>query len=184
MRWYEWLAALLLLFLVGGARAQPVYKCTDADGAVAYQDKACSAPQREQAVTMPPAPPPHASPQYALAPPPAAAPARDARGGSRRRRWADDEPMSFECRVSNGDVFYRHAACPKSIRASAPAADKAGRTHAASGSAAPLTVAARPIPRAEACAAIHRAGAIGRNGHEHDDTVSTYEHNLGRDPCR
>jgi len=31
---------------------------------------------------------------------------------------------------------------------------------------------------------MHRAGAISRAGHEHDEDVSTYDRNLGRDPCR
>jgi len=40
------------------------------------------------------------------------------------------------------------------------------------------------VPRDEACQRIHSAGAIGRAGHQHDEDVSTYDRNLGRDPCR
>jgi hypothetical protein len=45
-------------------------------------------------------------------------------------------------------------------------------------------VSSSRIPRDEACREIHTAGSIGRAGHQHDENVSTYEHNLGRDPCR
>jgi len=34
------------------------------------------------------------------------------------------------------------------------------------------------------CRRLARAGSIGRAGHERDEIVSTYDRNLGRDPCR
>lgn len=182
MRWYEWLAALLLLVLAGGLRAQPVYKCTAPDGGVAYQDKACGAQQLENELQIAPPPPVQPSPQYALARDGAASPgARAARPGGRRRMWTPEQEKSFECRASNGDVFYRHGACPHSIASSGADARKA---HAGNSAAQTLKVSSRQVSRAEACAQMRRAGAIGRNGHEHDETVSTYERNLGRDPCR
>jgi len=180
MRWYEWLAGLLLLGIVCGVRAQPVYKCTGADGSVAYQDRGCAPQQLERPVSIEHAPVPQPSPQYAAHDAHPAVPAHAARGGARRRLWAEDEPMSFECRASNGAVFYRHGGCPKSLRADgAHATARSSRDSAAS-----VTVAARRVSRAEACAQIHRAGAVGRTGREHDEDVSTYDRNLGRDPCR
>jgi hypothetical protein len=52
------------------------------------------------------------------------------------------------------------------------------------GGGATLHVSSQRIAREEACREIQRAGAAGRAGHEHDEVVSSYEHNLGRDPCR
>jgi len=132
MRWYEWLSGLLLLLLAAGLRAQPVYKCTGPDGTIAYQDKACGAQQQEHEFEIAPAPPVQPSPQYALAHD--AAPAqmtRAPRAGGRRRVWAQDEEKSFECRASNGDVFYRHTACPHSIKAPVSANGHKGSSGAA-----------------------------------------------------
>ena len=180
MRWYEWLAGLLLLACACGVRAQPVYKCTSADGSVAYQDRGCAPPQLEQPVGIVPAPPPQPSPRYAVREA-STAPVRAGRAGGRRRMWEQDEPLSFECHASNGAVFYRHAACPKSLRADAT---HDGKARDGKDKPATLSVTAQAVPRAQACAQIRRAGAIGRSGHEHDEQVSTYERNLGHDPCR
>ena len=40
------------------------------------------------------------------------------------------------------------------------------------------------IARTVACRRIHAAGAARRDGHQRDATVSTYDHVMGRDPCR
>lgn len=177
MRWYDWLAGLLLLWFVCGVRAASVYKCTSVDGAVAYQDRACTEQQRGAEIEIAPAPRREPSPHYFV-------PDTQARQGThtaeRSRRTVAQGETSFECRVSNGDVFYRHASCPHAIRAAnTPHGSKTG-----AGSAGSLTVSSREVPRSEACTLIHRAGAIGRRGREHDEDVSTYERNLGRDPCR
>jgi hypothetical protein len=61
------LRALVLLFaLTGAAQAATVYKCTDAKGAVSFQDRPCTATARQQTIAMPdppPPPPPSANPQ-------------------------------------------------------------------------------------------------------------------------
>ena len=56
MRWYEWVLMLLMLGLAAGVRAESVYKCTDAQGAIAFQAQPCSAQQEEAQVDMLPAP--------------------------------------------------------------------------------------------------------------------------------
>jgi hypothetical protein len=61
------LAFLLALTSTGALHATTVYKCTDAKGAVSFQDRPCVANARQQTVTMPDPPPPP--------PPPAAPPA-------------------------------------------------------------------------------------------------------------
>jgi hypothetical protein len=103
---------------------------------------------------------------------------------SGRHLAARPSQVSYECRVSDGEVFYRHSPCPHSVSADAAGG---GKNRSRSGSQSPsqkLTVSARAVPREEACAQLHRAGAIGRAGHAHDEDVTTYDRNLGRDPCR
>lgn len=173
MRWYEWLVLLLLFGLVGGVRAASVYKCIDAQGVVAYQAQPCSAAQRESTVAIAPAPHYAPSPQYATQ----TRTERETPRAQHAPRRAQN--LSFECRASDGEVFYRHGGCPRSITA-----EHAGSTRSKgrSGSSS-VSVSARPIPRDEACVQLHRAGTIGRAGHEHDEVISTYDRNLGRDPC-
>jgi hypothetical protein len=181
MRWYEWVLTLLMLGLVAGVRAESVYKCTDAQGAIAFQALPCPPQQDETQVDIMPAPAHAASPDYSVTDRKQPQRAHNERSGRQAMRPSQ---MSYECRVSNGEVFYRHSACPHSATADSPAI---GKNRSVGGSKTPsqkLTVSSRQVPREEACAQMHRAGAIGRAGHAHDEDVSTYDRNLGRDPCR
>jgi hypothetical protein len=180
-----------LLLIVAGAtaaHAESVYKCRDAAGHVAYQDRACANPAQETRIEIAPAPPPAASPDYAVA--------SDARSAQRHAgvqyavtRRGHEGAVSYECRTEDGEVFYKHSGCPKSIPAAA--AHERGRHGAAAGGVSArgsamrsTAVSARPLARSEACKRLIGAGSIGRAGHEHDDVVSTYDRNAGRDPCR
>jgi hypothetical protein len=175
-RWYEWLLVLLLLGLAGGVRAAPVYKCTDAGGGVAYQTLPCSAQQSEAVVPIAAAPAYAKSPEYAVE----RTTEPRARATKARR---EPQAMSFECRAADGQVFYRHASCPHSVAGDASATSSTSH-RTSRGSGGTVAVSSSRIPRDEACREIHAAGSIGRAGHQHDENVSTYEHNLGRDPCR
>lgn len=164
---------LSLLFVAAGADAQVVFGCRDAAGHVAYQDQACAAGLRETRIELAKPPPPAPPPDYGVA--------RAARAAGRmrpRRRVAgaqrESAPVSYECRADDGEVFYRHAGCPHSLRI--PAGSGKGARSA--------TVSAVPLARSEACRRLAAAGSIGRSGHQHDERVSTYERNAGRDPCR
>jgi hypothetical protein len=175
-RWYEWLLVLLLLGFAGGVRAATVYKCTDAGG-VAYQTLPCSAQQSEAVVPIAAAPAHAKSPEYAVER------ATELRARATKASRSEPQAMSFECRAADGQVFYRHASCPHSVAGDGSATGSAAhRTSRGSGGSVP--VSSSRIPRDEACREIHAAGSIGRAGHQHDENVSTYEHNLGRDPCR
>jgi hypothetical protein len=170
LRWYEWLLLAVLLGLIGGVRAAPVYKCTQADGAVAYQDQPCVEAARAETLVLPSAPPLAASPRYAV---------QEADSSGRRGevvRPPSGTAHAFECRTADGARFYRFGGCPATMPDAGAPSGHRGR----GGS----RVSARRVPLATACAEIHRAGAIGRRGHEHDEVVSSYEHNLGHDPCR
>jgi hypothetical protein len=158
-----------------------VYKCVGG-GAVAYQDLPCAEDRHERRIELDPAPAWAPSPEYALDR------AEPKRAPQSRAIRAEAQAASFECRSADGQVFFRHGGCPHSVPASPGAAASqrpAGSTKTgATKSGGSVSVSSRRIDRDEACRQIHRAGAIGRAGHEHDDDVGTYERNLGRDPCR
>jgi hypothetical protein len=181
MRWHEWLAGLLLLGMLAGVRAESVYKCVDAKGAVAYQAQACAVAQRQSVIDIPPAPPLAPAPHYVLA-----RQNEPTTRGSRAPRERATKETAYECRVSDGRIFYRLGACPHSLGADTGNDSKTsrGKSSSARGSSGAAHVASRQIPREQACREIHRAGAIGRNGHEFDEHVSTYERDLGHDPCK
>ncbi|MBS0558189.1 MAG: DUF4124 domain-containing protein [Proteobacteria bacterium] len=177
MRWYEWLAGLLLLGAAFGVRAGSVYKCVDANGAVTFQDQICTTVQAQSEVEIAPAP--------AFAPPPKYA----VEGHPRRENSRSQHPaprssargMGYECRASDGRVFYRLGACPRSLAAEGDSTIR-GKGRGRSGGSS-VGVSGHAIPREEACMQMRRAGSIGRGGHEYDEQVSTYDKNLGRDPC-
>ncbi len=179
MRWYEWLTLLLLLALAAGVRAESVYKCVDGDGGIAYQAQPCASAQRQNVLTLDPAPAYAPPPQYAVERRNENLPARRTTTASQaQNRQSNRQATSYECRGSDGEVFYRHDSCPHSIAAT----NSGGRGRGKSAKTS-VSVSARAIPRDEACAQLHRAGSIGRAGHEHDESISTYERNLGHDPC-
>jgi len=157
-------ASLLLLALLATSplHAQSVLRCVDEHGAVAFQDHPCMAGQIQREVVIEPAPAYQPSPEYDT---PRPQPLRLVTRSTRRS--AKTEPRSFECRAANGEVFFRHDRCPSSIRG-------------ARGTPS-ISVRASEVSRGEACRRIEHPA---RSGHERDDRVSTYERNLGRDPCR
>src|SRR5437763_7055108 len=97
MRWHEWLAGLFLLGMVAGVRAESVYKCVDAHGAVAYQAQTCGPSQRQSVIAIPPAPPLAPAPHYVLA--------RQDEPAARSLHAARErvpKQIAYECRVSDG----------------------------------------------------------------------------------
>lgn len=163
-------AVLLVLIIcpVRLAHAQSVYKCSDGAGHIAYQEMSCGAGMREQLLEIEAAPPLPASPSHPAARAPRPAPPRAVRAAPRVA-----PVLSFECRTRNGALFYRHDRCPSSI-------DRSGQIGGRHG-ASREQVSARRIPRLDACRGMR---SVARNGREFDDVPSTYERNLGRDPCR
>ncbi|MEO7062258.1 MAG: DUF4124 domain-containing protein [Dokdonella sp.] len=180
--------AMVLLIAVGAttAHADSVYKCRDARGQVAYQDHVCADPTRQTLVEIAPAPTPSPAPDVARNASPRAAQHNTVRTSRQHVKIRASETLSYECRAADGEVFYKHSGCPKTI-AVAPANERrsSGRKSTTRGGAThPTTVSTRPLPRAEACKRMASGGSIGRPGREHDDAVSTYDRNAGRDPCR
>jgi hypothetical protein len=96
--------------------------------------------------------------------------------------------MSYKCTASDGRVFYRHAACPPDLQIGKPFIGKTYAVDRFNGtvetSIRMARVTSEAVPRAQACAAINKLTASSRNGYELDDRVSSYDKNLGRDPCK
>ena len=172
LKLHEWVALLALLFLCNGVRATTVYKCTDAVGAVAYQSAACAPSQHASEIELAPVRAAAPSPQYALDPV-RTAPLRDR---AVRTAHAKTE-MANECRTSGGDVFYRLGKCPHSVNEKSD--DRRGKR-----APHPVSVSSHPVTRAMACSEMNRAGAAGRKGRDYDETISTYDRNLGKDPSK
>jgi hypothetical protein len=172
LKLHEWLVLLFLLILCNGVRAATAYKCVDASGAISFQPTACAASQHATEIELAPARPAAPSPQYAID----RTPSTSLRQRNVRIARAKTE-TAYECRTSGGDIFYRLSHCPHSI------GEKSDGRRGASGSRGG-TVSSHPVSRELACSEMQRAGAVGRKGHEYDESVSTYDRNLGKDPCK
>ncbi|MDC8013905.1 DUF4124 domain-containing protein [Tahibacter soli] len=173
---------LLLLLALSAAfdcAAAKAYKCTNEKGEIAYLQTPCPAGSEGGLFTF------AREPAVAAAAPAPETPKRKAPRAQRRMPTREPEPAltSYECRVANGEVFYQHGPCPAAVVAVGSVKRDRGRGRSAT-PAQMTAVSARMIPRQDACRRIHAASASGRAGHERDENVSTYEKNLGRDPCR
>ncbi|WP_395679284.1 DUF4124 domain-containing protein [Dokdonella sp.] len=168
--------AAFALVAATSSSAASVYKCRDTQGHIAYQDRVCAVTQQQSQIELLAAPAAAPASDHSRAPMGRGEREHKTRRPTRAARVR--EVMSWECRGAGGEVFYRHARCPKSIPD--PRAAAGSRKQGAK----PVKVSATPLPRAEACRRLARAGSIGRRGHEHDESVSTYDRNAGRDPCR
>lgn len=167
-------ASLLLVAVIAispaisRAHAQDVFKCINRDGEIAFQAVPCKPGMREQQIMIEPAPPVSRSPDYGSSHP----------HGRSKTRTPQQKPRaeveySYECRTQSGALFYRHSRCPASIDRSGLIGGRRGAPREA--------VSGRRIPRLEACRGMR---SVGRDGREFDDVPSTYDRNLGRDPCR
>ncbi|WP_386069519.1 DUF4124 domain-containing protein [Tahibacter sp. UC22_41] len=194
--------SLLLLAWTLPAPALTIHRCTGSDGTPAFQDRPCAPHQQSGVVVL-------RAEHVAAEPAASASTSRNERGGnnrvpattkngnarttksavrSRSRRNATavvttGADSSWECRAGNGEIFYQHGPCPAAVTGSVEQRTSATRGRRRS-DAQTVPVAGRPIARADACRRIHAASASDRAGHERDEDVSTYERNLGRDPCR
>ncbi len=184
-RWFDLPlgAALVFFSVVRATVAEPIYKCRDDQGNIAFQGQHCSALQREESVVLRSViPQPEKTQRSAPALQPAEPqPMQRARRARSSATGAAAVPISYECRTDNGEVFYRHTSCPAALttntdshRNSRRQTRLGAKTHA---------VSARKIPRAEACKNIHAASASDRVGYAYDEQISTYDRNLGKDPC-
>lgn len=164
--------AAILLCTSLSLQAQTIHKCTNAGGQIAFQQTPCAPTQRSTVVEIVP----HAGVAVTPNETPKAAKPRAAMTTSRRATKAPVPVYSFECRSRSGAVFYRHAACPATVPMTGAPRKVGSRSRDETES-----VSARRVPRVEACRGLR---SVARHGREHDEVISTYERNLGRDPCR
>ena len=186
LRWYEWLAILLIAGYAAHAHAGPVYRCVDSRGTVTFRDNTCADTAEQSVVALAPAPKYAASPEYAIdRDTPMRVTNRARHPGAASRHETASGGSSYECRTADGQVFYRHNSCPHSVAA----LDQSGTAHRGRGGAAKsataksIAVTSTRVSRDDACYEMRRAGAGGRSGHNYDQDVSTYDKNLGRDLC-
>ncbi len=153
-----------------------VYKCTGADGAIAFQSQPCAGARSERVELRP-------EPAYTPPPPPPAAQTAPAPATPAPTLASAPPPpraVSYRCEAENGEVWYRHSPCP--IRVTA--------THGTvyrPGGAATVTsrafVQQTEVPRTEACREISAIDRRDRPGSARDETVTPYDKRAGRDPC-
>jgi hypothetical protein len=191
------MCAALLLLVAAGAHAASVYRCVDVHGHLAYQDTPCAAHARQSKIDVQPLATIGDPAEVAAHRRARAARERTAERNASRRRAAHASrsrrrakpAMSWQCRAADGEVFYRHARCPSSIRGDGVVRSRYAEEMSAEHSRSRHNAWSRVrvhgvrIPRAEACRRIHSGGAAGRDGHLRDASVSTYDHLMGRDPC-
>ena len=186
--------------------ALTIHRCTGSDGTPAFQDRPCAPHQQSGVVVLRSEPVAAGSAASAStlrherqvgSHARTTATARTKSGGVRSTKTAirprsrrgaaaitaANPDSSWECRAGNGEIFYQHGPCPAAVigRIEQRTAATRGRRRA---DAQTVPVAGRPVARVEACRRIHAASASDRAGHERDEDVTTYERNLGRDPCR
>lgn len=184
------LLALLVYALPAGAHAASVYRCVDAQGHVAYQDKSCSARAQQREIPLHPQPLIGAPGERAV-PPESAVRVRSTKGARKSPTHATRArpETSWECRAADGEVFYRHTRCPSSVPGDGVVRSKYAekmstrRARTAHNAWSSVPVHGTKVTRAEACRRIQAAGAAGRDGHQRDANVSTYDRLMGRDPC-
>lgn len=186
--------ALLLWYVAGSAHAASIYRCIGAHGETTFRDTPCATQARQtkldvvgQPLIDANSPPPAAPTRVAK---PAAGRARGQRASTNAQSRKVASETSWECRAADGEVFYRHARCPGSV----PGDGVVRRDYAETAARQPtrghhdawgkVSVRGKPISRAEACRRIRAPSAAGRDGAQRDDRVSTYDHLMGRDPCR
>lgn len=182
-------ACTLLLWCMAGAAHAAIYKCVDAHGRTTYRDTPCAAHARQTKLDVVGQPLIDANAPRPAPAPRVAGPRTSARRGTSTRR-VPKPTMSWECRAADGEVFYRHTRCPGSVpgdgtvRGRYAETQSSERTRNRHDAWSRVRVHGVRIPRSEACRRIHAPSAAGRDGHARDESVDTYDHLMGRDPCR
>lgn len=167
------LGAMLMIGLVLAA-GEPVvvHRCVGSEGVPRYQDQPCRGGDDDQRLELenrPVSAPPAAAESPATPNPPAPV--------EQPPPPVPSAPMSWRCEVENGEVYYRHDACPGFLVEPIGMRNRAG---AAWGGMQYLRVLGTPVSRREACNAITDGVRLGA---ERDQRASPYEKLSGRDLC-
>lgn len=184
-------SALLLGGIACTASAASIYQCTNGSHAATFGDTPCptTTHQTKREVSGQPLIDPAAPRRTPVVASSNSRSTAQARRTHARRMRKRQQPMSWECRAADGEVFYRHARCPSSVpgdgvvRGDYAAPFNSGHSRHRRTAWNRIPVHGVKVPRSEACQRIESAGASGRDGHLRDANVSTYDHLMGRDPC-
>jgi hypothetical protein len=167
------LSALLIAAMAFAAAERiVVHRCLGADDIPRYQDKPCLDGDYEQRREI--------SNRPSTAPP-----IMPATSGAKTPEWVEQaqpppppELTSWRCDVENGEVYYRHDACPSFLIDPIGLRDRNG---AAWGGMQHLRVSGTPVSRRQACNEINDGVRFGAG---RDQRASPYEKLSGRDLCR
>jgi hypothetical protein len=189
------LSALLLTWAANGVGTTDFPRCFDAKGVVSFHQRECPPGTKMQGTVKlqttfepPPPAPPHA---------PDPKPPRDAKPAPRPPQPAEllCQRTAWKCVVANGEVAYRHDACPTfvdSLRTVAmggvgrgiPGQIEIGRASNYTLLRERYSVVAHKICLAQACEVLNARRRMGTdNATLKDQQFDTYARNAGRDPC-
>lgn len=187
------IAALLAASACGNVTAKRLFRCDSGNGA-SYQDTPCANAESQKVVgqfVVEEVPPEQATSWVNQAAAAAAASQPESRPTphqSRDRAAAlRVEPQSFRCVASNGSVFYRHDRCPSEVDHQthhSASYDRYTGNQVVTSTPTYHTVTTQKVSRKEACKEMGSMGNRSRRDRDRDGAASTYERNLGRDPCR
>jgi hypothetical protein len=168
----EFLALLIALSVAN----PPVHRCVGSDSVVRYQDVPCADGEAASEVRL------RREPETVAAPPPEEVLVEGGDEGEdsqpRIPVVPPPGPTSWRCEVENGEVYFRHDACPPQISEPVALVNALGETFA---TVLSHRVSGVPVPRTEACREIERGGRFGA---ERDQRAEPYDKLSGRDPCR
>ncbi len=186
-------AALIAASACGNVTAKRLYRC-DSGNSASYQDSPCAKPESQKVVghiVVEEVPAEHASSWVSQAP---AAPAASPPGSRQMPHQSSnpaalvrEEPQSFRCVASNGAVFYRHDRCPSTVDHKtfhSAHYDRSTGNQVVTSTPTYSTVTTEKVSRKEACREMGTIANRSRRDRNRDGAASTYERNLGRDPCR
>ncbi len=185
--------AALLWACITGAHATPIYKCVGTQGQLTYRDTPCATRARQTKLDITGQPLIDANaprqPASTHASTSGGAHARSRRVAVTPHKRKTDPATSWECRATDGEVFYRHTRCPGSVPGDGVVrsryAEKMSSEHtrARHDAWSRVRVHGEKVSRAEACRRIRSPSAAGRDGHQRDERVDTYARLTGHDPC-
>lgn len=179
------LLALIFLLPTSAFGGEVVFHCLDSSGGSVYQDRPC--PGRQETIKIRrvrngeafaeaiarglgnSAPRPAAP---ASQPPSVPAPV------------ATLPQPSFKCQAADGTTFYRHDGCPPALQREQNVYFTVGQDIRYYTQPVYVPVGSTPVSRSSACRTIYGSDASQRTGSNLDQRFSTYDRNLGRDPCR
>jgi hypothetical protein len=184
--------AILAASACGEAGAKQLFRCDTGNG-TSYQDTPCAKPETQDVIG-----------QFAVE----AVPEEEAlRWGDQAAEAADldprdwprepapsrtpaqvrEEPQAYRCIASNGAVFYRHDRCPDTVDHGTSVSvhhDRYSGNQVVTSTPTYNSVTSQRVSRKEACKEMESIANRSRRERDKDGAASSYDRNLGRDPCR